>query len=367
MTTFFCGSGNGPKWSGKAGPRAGKIPEKNRKNPGPGCVTRVPWPPSLSPLRHFTQESIKKRQPERFRWLEKGQTPHDLIRIAQEAREAQEAQQRDEERTPTTTGNPTEQPQPDTEDIPALDKPDQELAYAIVNTFLDNPTLQSSDAEKSIKRVIVQAKQWRPAVLQNIDEVLRPVFFHYTNGNKDKTRWTSRDPAPYIKAWRDTAEWRDLLVEPGANSKGLQFSREQVAPIVHHITQEFINKHATDEQRQDSFQKNKSRAEARLNRLCGSRHVANAIWQLGLPKVISPATEQRYAPHELEIATANVLQWLAKLAELIQAHKATPDYEDNRRKSGDRWGRSGLTPAELEAKSSKKIGKAVTQKWAKKW
>ena len=85
-----------------------------------------------------------------------------------------------------------------------------------------------------------------------------------------------------------------------------------------------------------------------------------------LPKVISPATEQRYAPHDLEIATANVLQWLAKLAELIQSHKATPDYEDNRRKSGHRWGTSGLTPAELEAKSSKKIGKAVTQRWAKK-
>jgi hypothetical protein len=257
-----------------------------------------------------------------------------------------------------------EQPQPDTEDIPTLDKAEQELAYAIVNTFLDNPTLQSIDAEKIIKRVIVDEKQWTPEVLHSIDEVFRPVFVQYTYGTKDQTRWTSRDPAPYIREWRDTAKWRDLL-QPGANAKGLQFSREEVAPIVHHITQEFIEKHATDEQRLDNFNKNKSRAEARLNRLCGSRHVANAIWQLGLPRVPSPATEQRsigYSRSYLETATANVLEWLAKLAEVIQSHKATPEYQENNRKSGDSHGKSGLTSAELETRRYKKI-----EKWAKKW
>ena len=39
------------------------------------------------------------------------------------------------ENTPKTTGHATEQPQPDTEDIPALDRPDQELAYDIVDTL----------------------------------------------------------------------------------------------------------------------------------------------------------------------------------------------------------------------------------------
>ena len=143
---------------------------------------------------------------------------------------------------------------------------------------------------------------------------------------------------------------------------------EDVAPIVHHITVDFIDKHADKEQRQDSFNKNKSRAEARLNRECGSRHVANAIWQLGLPRVLSPATEQRYAPRNLEIATANVLQWLAKLAELIQSHKATPVYQENRRKSGDSYGRSGLTHAELEAKKEKRKERHWERdKWLKKW
>ena len=79
-----------------------------------------------------------------------------------------------------TTGHATERPQPDTEDIPTLTKPEQELAYAIVNTFLHDPTLQSTDAEKIIKRVIVEQKPWPAEALESIDEVFRPVFFHYT-------------------------------------------------------------------------------------------------------------------------------------------------------------------------------------------
>ena len=266
-----------------------------------------------------------------------------------------------------TTEHATEQLQPDTEDIPTLDKPEQELAYAIVNTFLDHPTLQSADAEKIIKRVIVEQKQWRAEVLDSIDEVFRPVFVEYTNGTKDKTRWTARDPAPYIREWRNTAEWRDRVLQAGANAEGKQFSREEVAPIVHYITEDFIENYANDVQKMDKRAKNKSRAEARLNRLCGSRHVANAIWQLGLPKLVSPPTEQRrattiacYRAASIETDTANVLQWLAKLAEVIQSHKATPEYQENTRKSGDSHGKSGLTPEEIE---TRRRGKQWTKKW----
>ena len=200
-------------------------------------------------------------------------------------------------------------------------------------------------------------------MLQCLDDVFRPVFCHFPRFNRDgtldKTTWTPRDPSPYINAWRDTAEWREHL-QPGANAKGLRFSREDVAPIVHHITVDFIDKHANKEQRQDSFNKNKSRAEARLNRECGSRHVANVIWQLGLPNA--------HALQNLAIATENVLQWLTKLADLIQAHKATPGYKENRRKSGDSYGRSGLTHAELEAKKEKRKERHWERdKWLKKW
>ena len=57
--------------------------------------------------------------------------------------------------------------------------------------------------------------------------------------------------------------------------------------------------------------------------------------------------------------TANVLQWLAKLAEVIQSHKATPEYQENTRKSGDSHGKSGLTPEEMETRRRCK-------KWTKK-
>ena len=265
-----------------------------------------------------------------------------------------------------TTGHATEQPQPDTEDIPTLDKPEQELAYVIVNTFLDNPTLQSTDAEKIIKRVIVEQKQWGAEVLDSIDEVFRPVFVEYTNGTKDKTRWTARDPAPYIREWRNTAEWRDVL-QAGANAEGKQFSREEVAPIVYYIVKDFIVNHADDAQKMDKRGRNKSRAEARLNRLCGSRHVANAIWQLGLPKVLAPYTTRVHRTAAMiETDTADVLQWLAKLAEVIQSHKATPEYQENTRKSGDSHGKSGLDPAEMDERIGRKIGRDG-KNWTKKW
>ena len=265
-----------------------------------------------------------------------------------------------------TAGHATEQPQPDTEDIPTLDKPEQELAYLIVNTFLDNPTLQSTEAEKIIKGVIVEQKQWNAEVLDSIDEVFRPVFVQYTNGLQDKTRWTARDPEPYIREWRKQAEWRDGVLQAGANAAGKQFSREEVAPIVHHMVTDFIENHANDTQKMDNRTKNKSRAEARLNRLCGSRHVAKAIWQLGLPKVLSPDIRcyraeslACYRAASIQTDTTNVLQWLAKLAEVIQSHKATPEYLENTRKSGDTHRKSGLTPAEMETRRCRK-------KWTKK-
>ena len=75
-----------------------------------------------------------------------------------------------------------------------------------------------------------------------------------------------------------------------------------------------------------------------------------------------------HALQDLAIATENVLQWLTELADLIQAHKTTPGYKENRCKSGDSYGRSGLTHAELEAKKEKRKGRHWERdKWLKKW
>ena len=49
-----------------------------------------------------------------------------------------------------TTRHATEQPQLDENEPPALNAPEQDLAYVIVNAFLDNVTFESTEAEPSI-------------------------------------------------------------------------------------------------------------------------------------------------------------------------------------------------------------------------
>ena len=98
--------------------------------------------------------------------------------------------------------------------------------------------------------------------------------------------------------------------------------------------------------------------------------MAKLIWQVGLPDISEaelamesrrflPATEQQ-GPLEQDVrdsiatATNTILQWLSMLANLIQEHKATPEYQEHARKSGTQKNRSGLTEIELSMAEEKK-------------
>jgi hypothetical protein len=275
-----------------------------------------------------------------------------------------------------TTRHATEQPQPDENEPPTLIEPEQEIAYVIVNAFLDNVTFQSTAAEGVIKRIIlttdiVKQRVWPPDMLHNIDEVFRPIFFHYPNGLSDRTRAEPRDARQYITQWREIAEWRERL--PEGVPRGSQLSASQVQNIMHQYIDNFIHNEAYGIQRAQSYTKNKSRAEARLRRLCGSVLMAKAIWAVGLPNIpeamfakermldtLVPATEQQpqLEPDVLEsIATSTewILTWLDMLANSIQSHKATPAYQEHARKSGTQKNQSGLTATELIVKESKQL------------
>ena len=275
-----------------------------------------------------------------------------------------------------TTRHATEQPQPDENEPPTLIEPEQEIAYVIVNAFLDNVTFQSTAAEGVIKRIIlttdiVKQRIWPPDMLHNIDEVFRPIFFHYPNGLSDRTRAEPRDASQYIIQWREIAEMRERL--PEGVPRGSQLSASQVQNIMHQYIDNFIHNEAYGIQRAQSYTKNKSRAEARLRRLCGSVLMAKAIWAVGLPNIpeamfakermldtLVPATEQQpqLEPDVLEsIATSTewILTWLDMLANSIQSHKATPAYQEHARKSGTQKNQSGLTATELIVKESKQL------------
>jgi hypothetical protein len=272
-----------------------------------------------------------------------------------------------------TTRHATEQLRPDENEPPALNEPEQEIAYVIVNAFLDNVTFESTEAEALIKRIILTANIWPPNMLHNIDEVFRPIFFNYPNGLSDRTRAEPRDASEYIMQWREIAKWRNSGTwVPQLPQVYQQLATTQVQSIMHQYVDNFICNEANDKQRAESWNKNKSRAEARLRRLCGSAMMAKVIWQVDLPNVpnavfatekvlpmLVPATEQqqrlgRDVLDSIATATEVILKWLNTLATTIQSHKATPTYQEHARRSGTQKNQSGLTATELEVKKEKK-------------
>ena len=135
-----------------------------------------------------------------------------------------------------------------------------------------------------------------------------------------------------------------------------------------HYIDNFIRNEADDTQRAQPWNKNKSRAEAVLRRLCGSAMMAKVIWRVGLPN-ISEAGFAMDVPLQQDVrdsiatATETILNWLSMLANTIQDHKATPTYQEHARKSGTQKNKSGLTEIELKMKEEKK--RAARQKYGR--
>ena len=246
--------------------------------------------------------------------------------------------------------------------MPELNEPGQEMAYIIVNAFLDNVTFKSTEAEKLIKQVILRTSEGiQPHMRANIDEVFLPIFFYYPNGLHDRTIAEPRNANQFIRQWYDIAEWRRI-----AGADITQYATEQLPKcqrnkILHEYIQDFIANEADARQKAQSWTKNKSSAEAVLRKRCGSVLMAKAIWQTGLPDISEarvameeglPATEQQQA--SIEKATETILKWLSMLANSIQEHKATSEYQEHARKSGTQKNTSGLTEIELKQKEEKK-------------
>ena len=128
----------------------------------------------------------------------------------------------------------------------------------------------------------------------------------------------------------------------------VKLAKQQVQSILHQYIDNFTRNEADDTQRAQPWNKNKSRAEARLRRLCGSATMAKVIWQVGLPNIseagfamekVLPATEQQRPLKQdvqdlIATATETILNWLSMLANSIHEHKATPTYLEHARKSG---------------------------------
>ena len=130
------------------------------------------------------------------------------------------------------------------------------------------------------------------------------------------------------------------------------------------------------EQRGKDWTYYKRCTESKLFKLCGSKHVAYAIWEIGLPQLPSFATEhpgKELSKTELQTvpkAITNILNWLDLLASTITNHKNTAEYREAVRKSGHTKEQSGLTATELkmrkrtrDAKRELRTAKELANKW----
>ena len=142
----------------------------------------------------------------------------------------------------------------------------------------------------------------------------------------------------YLRPGFPIGPWRQMAGAGAPQHATEQLAKPQVQSILHEYIGNFIRNEADDTQRAQPWNKNKSRAEAVLRRLCGSAMMAKVIWRVGLPNIsearcameeVLPATEQQRPLQQnvrdsIATATETILKWLSMLANSIQEHKAPP-------------------------------------------
>ena len=121
----------------------------------------------------------------------------------------------------------------------------------------------------------------------------------------------------------------------------------------------------------------KSCAEAKMRREAGHVFIANAIWEIGLPRVPQFATEQRQdtqlSREDLEAiqwSIQGVLAWLDRVAVVLLRHRTTQEYTEALRKSGSAKYQTGLSATELETRAVNRRAKLELRRakgLAKEW
>ena len=121
-------------------------------------------------------------------------------------------------------------------------------------------------------------------------------------------------------------------VQPDAGNT--RFSKEQCTEIFRLYLADFKTT-LRPEQLNRTWAYHKSCCESKLKTDAGSRFVAYAIWEVGLPPVPLFATEQRcrqLSVEELEAvpeAIRNVLNWLDRLATTLIHHRTASEQQES--------------------------------------
>ena len=118
-------------------------------------------------------------------------------------------------------------------------------------------------------------------------------------------------------------------------------------------------------------------AESKMKDDAGHVFIANAIWEIGLPRVPHFATELRVNTQlsaqdleELSRTIQSVLDWLDRVAVALLNHHTTPEYKEALRKSGIAHGQTGLSATEQQTRATNRKAKSdvrTAEQLAKQW
>ena len=226
-----------------------------------------------------------------------------------------------------------------------------ELPLRVVDAFFGNVCFESDIAE-DINHEVFKEQNMQPAEqLRLLSDMFEPIFIYYPNGLNDRNVAQARDAAEYIKAWRELALFRRTITTVAEH-----WSPEDEGHLTTRQRQSVFQAYLSDfrDNRMRANQKwNKSSAEARLNRIAGSRLAAFVIWEIGIPNIQPvPATEQLAEKRDLwKAGTTHILLWLTVVAQAIFKYKEMGDYQEAVRRGGQKKHVSGLTQEELRARA----------------
>ena len=96
-------------------------------------------------------------------------------------------------------------------------------------------------------------------------------------------------------------------------------------------------------------------------------HMVHAIWAVGLPHIHEPSSTDDAIEH-IQSNTGEILYWLIDVARAILAHKDSPGYRMQKRKSGQtKETGHGLTAAEHEERTETRkyrYAQFLARQWA---
>ena len=151
-------------------------------------------------------------------------------------------------------------------------------------------------------------------------------------------------PSNEIKtAWRVIMEKR-RLVEP--NDRCAIQEPDTLKDMHNKWMHEWLEKNLTSEQRCKKQREKTSIFAAYLNREFGGKRFVMALWQTGIQWAPTPEMIRDDYNGALEHVAKNFAKWTQRVAGAITRHKSATDTIEARRKSGQSYGKHGLSNEE---------------------